>query len=239
MGKAMTPAMEKILAQQLEKWDAVEQRRKRDRKFDMRVITVSRQAGSGGKLIAATVASKLGLPYFDRELIQKIADSAKTDPSAVETRDEKGHSMVEGWFDSLVNQRQLVPSKYLRHLHLRPDEYLQHLTKVILDIGEQSGGVLVGRGANFIFPRENSLRLRVIAPLEMRMDYIANILDISTVRAKLLILQREADRKAFAKHYFRTDITNPDHYDLVLNMDVFTLEEAIEMVIDAWNAARE
>lgn len=239
MTRVMTEGMEKVLADQLKRWDSVESRRKATRVFDLRVITVSRQAGSGGKLIAARVAQETGLRYHDRELIQKIADSARADPEAVQSRDEQGHSVWEGWFDSLVTQRQLLPQRYLRHLNLHPDEYLQHLTKVILEIGEGDGGVVVGRGANFIFPRENCLRVRIIAPLEMRMDYIANILDISTVRAKLLILQREADRKAFAKYYFKADITDPDHYDLVVNMDVFTLEEAVQAVLTAWDAARE
>ena len=238
MSKAMTPEMDQILDQQVGKWLDVENRRKAQRNFEIKVITVSRQAGSGGKLIAARVAQETGLKYYDRELIQKVAKSAKADPEAVRTRDEKGHSMVESWFDSLVHQRQLLPGRYLRHLNLRPDEYLQHLTKVVLEIGERDGGVLVGRGANFIFPRENCLRVRVVAPLEMRMDYIANIVDISTVRAKLLILQREADRKAFAKHYFQSDIDDPSNYDLVINMDVFTLDEAIESVMHAWNATQ-
>ncbi len=239
MTKTMTEGMEKVLADQLGKWDGVETRRKEARKFDLRVITVSRQAGSGGKLIAARVAQEAGLRYYDRELILKIAQSARTDEGAVESRDERGHSVMEGWFDSLVTQRQLMPQRYLRHLNLRPDEYLEHLTKVVLEIGEGAGGVVVGRGANFIFPRENCLRVRIIAPLEMRMDYIANILDMSTVRAKLLILQREADRKAFAKHYFKADITDPDNYDIVLNMDVFTLDEAVTAVLAAWDAARD
>jgi len=238
MSEAMTPEMDRILAQQVGKWADVENRRKRERKFDVKVVTVSRQAGSGGKLIAARVAQETGLKYYDRELIQKVALSAKTDPEAVRTRDEKGHSMVESWFDSLVHQRQLLPGRYLRHLDLRPDEYLQHLTKVVLDIGEREGGVIVGRGANFIFPRENCLRVRVVAPLEMRMDYIASIVDISTVRAKLLILQREADRKAFAKHYFQANIDDPSNYDLVFNMDLFTLDEAIESVMHLWNATQ-
>ncbi len=239
MVQVMTPGMEKVLADQLKKWDGVESRRKADRDFDLRVITVSRQAGSGGKLIAARVAQETGLCYHDRELIRKIADSARTEPEAVQGRDERGHSLLEGWFDSLVDHRQLLPRRYLRHLNLRPDEYLQHLTKVVLEIGDGDGGVVVGRGANFIIPRTSCLRVRMIAPLEMRMDYIANILDISTMRAKMLILQREADRKAFARYYFKADITDPDNYDLVLNMDVFTLEEAVQAVLAAWDAARE
>ncbi len=238
MSKAMTPEMETILKRQTGRWIEVEDRRKAERCFDVRVVTVSRQAGSGGKLIAASVARELDLPYVDRELIQRIAESAGAEPSAVQSRDEKGHSFMESVFDSLVHQRQLLPGRYLKHLNLAPEEYLQHLTKVVLEIGEETGGVIVGRGANFIFPRASALKVRIVAPLEMRMDYIANILDISTVRAKLLILQREADRKAFAKHYFKADIDDPAHYDVIVNMDHFALDEAIEMVLNAWRYSR-
>ena len=136
---------------------------------------------------------------------------------------------MESVFDSLVHQRQLLPGRYLKHLNLAPEEYLQHLTKVVLEIGEETGGVNVARG---------KMKVRIVAPLEMRMDYIANILDISTVRAKLLILQREADRKACAKHYFKADIDDPAHYDVIVNMDHFALDEAIEMVLNAWRYSR-
>ena len=100
------------------------------------------------------------------------------------------------------------------------------------------GGVIVGRGANFILPRQSCLRVRLIASLERRIDNVSTIFEVEPKVAKRRILRRDGKRKAFVKHYFHKDITDSQHYDLVLNMDQFSLEEAADTIVDTTNRFR-
>ncbi len=239
MADAMTPAMIRTLERQLTKWNKVEDARSAPKDPDLQVITVSRQAGSGGKIVAARAAMELGLKFYDRDIIQRVAEIAKIETSVVESRDEKPNSLFEGMMDSLVNQRGIVPTRYLRHLNLMPDEYVQILRQVVEDIANHEGGVVVGRGANFILPPERSFRVRIVAPLSLRIDRIASILQITQAKAKRLVLRRDADRRAFVKHYYHEDIVDPDHYDLVVNSGTFNIDQCTESLILAWNVIHE
>jgi hypothetical protein len=90
-----------------------------EEKEGVSIVTVSREAGSGGRIIAAKLAEKLGIDIFHQELINEIAKSADVSEKLLETLDERGLSTLEDWISSLVLDR-----------HLWPDEYLQHLMKV-------------------------------------------------------------------------------------------------------------
>ena len=72
-----------------------------------------------------------------------MAESAHVSVQLLETLDEKGATMLEEWISSLVDSR-----------HLWPDQYLQHLMKIIGTIGKHGRAVVVGRGANFVLPPE-------------------------------------------------------------------------------------
>lgn len=140
--------------------------------------------------------------------------------------------------DALVHQRQLLPERYLRHLHLNPDEYLDSLLAVVGEFVDGDGGVIVGRGANFILPPSDCFRVRIVAPLEERVRNLAHLLDLSPTRARRLVLRRESDRKAFAQYYFKQDIGDPEHYDLVVNTGTFDLKQASDAVIAGFERAR-
>jgi hypothetical protein len=121
-----------------------------DRKPAISLVTVSREPGSGGKLIAQGIAERLDFDLFHQEVIHEMAQSAKVSTRVVESLDEKGLSMLEDWISAVVHRR-----------HLWPDEYLQHLLKVVSTIGEHGRAVLVGRGANFILPKRGNSQAQI------------------------------------------------------------------------------
>lgn len=101
----------------------------------IRVITVSRESGSGGTLVAARLARELGFDPFHREVIQEMAESANISTRIVETLDERGLSVLEDSIAAITRDR-----------HLWPDEFLKHLMKVVGTIGKHGRAVIVGRG---------------------------------------------------------------------------------------------
>jgi cytidylate kinase len=211
-------SIEQIVDEQVKKW-GFSQMEKPAQAAATTLVTVSREPGSGGKLIAKGIAECLHFDLFHQEMIHEMALSAKVSARVLESLDEKGLSMLDDWISAVVNQQ-----------HLWPDEYLQHLLKVISTIGRHGSAVLVGRGANFILPVENTLRLRVIAPSAFRARKVAEEFDLPLKEAERRILNTESDRRAFVRKYFHKDIADPIHYDLVINTATVRLEQAIEGV---------
>ena len=214
------PELELALQQRVDAWRAAEAQRRPNREIDLRTITFSRQVGSGGRLIAARVSQILALSFFDwdelRHIVAMVAQHGDTDT----TRD---YDVTEGT---------------LRHLALPPAQYRDVLTTAMRGIDGADGGVVLGRGANFILPRERCLRIRIVAPPAIRADYLHRILDLDHRAAMEAVHKGDANRRAFIRHFFDEDIDEDTHYDLVINMDLYTLDAAVMMVLQAWGAAR-
>jgi cytidylate kinase len=117
--------------------------------------------------------------------------------------------------------------------HLWPDEYLKHLMKVIGAIGEHGRAIIIGRGANFVIPPQNRLRLRIVAPQDVRIANVARTFDVTAEDAKRRIIRTESDRRAFIRKYFNADIADPINYDLVINTGALEIDKAVEAVIAA------
>jgi cytidylate kinase len=209
-------SIEQIVDEQIKKW-GFDKKETRRMETKVSMITLSREPGSGGKLVAQGLAECLNFDLFHQEVIHEMAQSAHVNARVVESLDEKGLSMLEDWIAAIVNRR-----------HLWPDEYLQHLLKVVGTIGEHGNAVLVGRGANFILPREKTFRMRIIAPQDFRAKKVAEEYDLPVKDAERRILKTESARQAFIRKYFHTDISAPHHYDVVINTAAVTINEAIQ-----------
>ena len=155
--KTSPRTIQKIIEDQFKKWRA-EQPKIGRKSPNMPVLTVSREPGSGGSIVANKVAEDLGLDLFHQEVVHEMANSAKVSEKVFETLDEKGLNTLENWISSLGGNTR----------HLWPDKYLEHLMRVIGTIGNHGRAVIVGRGANFLPSSRTRFRVRVIAPLENR-----------------------------------------------------------------------
>jgi len=214
----MRKSHEKIIDEQVKKWEIM-RAQKAGKEEGLPVITVSREPGSGGRVVAERIAKQLGLDLFHGQIIQEIAESADTSARILETLDEKGLSVLDDWISTLVNRR-----------HLWPDQYLKHLMKVIGTIGEHGRAVIVGRGASFILPREVRFRVRIVAPLEIRVKNVAHKFDVPSEEARRRVLRADSDRRAFVRKYFHADITDPVNYDLVINTETLSIDAAVEAI---------
>lgn len=209
-----------LVDEQVRRWEI--SRREKRREKPLPIITLSREPGSGGKFVAEAVAKKLGLEMFHGELINAMAENADTSGRVIRTLDEKGLSMLEDWVAAAVSDR-----------HLWPDEFSRTLMKVIGTIGRHGKAIIVGRGANFVLPPENRFRVRIVAPLEKRVNCVAETHNISKSEAKQRVLRTESDRRAFIRKYFHSDIRDATNYDMVLNTGTFSVEKAAAAVCNA------
>lgn len=210
-----TPSIETFIRDQIERW-------KNKTQSHIPVITVSSQPGSGGRVIARGLAKRLFIDLFDRDIVKEIAESAHISRAVIESMEKERLSGIKDFISSLVNDR-----------YLWPGVYLDHLMKVVAAIASHGNAVIVGRGANFLIPREERMSIRVIAPFNVRTQNVAKTFGVTREEAKRRIIYRENRRTAFIRQSFNADVADPNNYDLVVNTGRGDIDAAIGAVIGA------
>jgi cytidylate kinase len=212
-------SFDKFIQELVEKWG---NQPNADRNCDasrITVVTVSSEPGSGGQVIARGIADKMGYDLFQRDIIREIADRADIGASVIESLEKERLSGIEDFIATLVSRR-----------YLWPEMYLKQLMKVISVIGKHGRAVIAGRGANFILPPNERISIRVVAPMDLRVQNISRLLNISEDEARKRVIMKEAKRKAFIRKSFNVDIADPINYDLTFNTEFIRYEAAVEAV---------
>ncbi len=190
-------------------------------------ICISREAGAGASALAQLAGQGLGWKVYDEELVEAIAHRMASPIDEVRALDEQAPSMVQDW---------LLP---LREEYYAPQEaYLDHLAKLIEAIGRAGESILVGRGAGFMLPRETTLSIRVIAPLKVRAQRLAERMGVSARTARRAAKDLDRRRAQFDRTMHRANSNDPHNFDLVLNTGSLGLEIAAEIVINTVAAGR-
>jgi len=220
-------SVEKFVKSQVEKWKTAPGMADRAAMEYFPVVTVCMEAGSGGCFIAKALADKLDYDFFHRDIVQGIAQSVKISDIVVETLERERLTGVMDFISSVVKEKYLYPGLYL-----------QHLMKVVGTIGQHGRAVIVGRGANFILPADSRFSIRVVAPMEVRIRNISRLHRTPPEEARRRIIRRDAKRRAFVRESFYTDISDPTHYDLILNTARLAPEAAVGGILEAMRAAK-
>jgi cytidylate kinase len=214
--------IEDFVQQQIEKWTKLYTKDDKKKRARIPVVTLCMEPGSGGCLIAEQVAKRLDFDFFHRDIIHKIAESARISATVVESLEKDRLSGVQDFIASVVKDQ-----------YIHPSIYLDHLMKVVGTIGKHGRAVIVGRGANFIIPQKDRFAVRVVAPESVRVERIAKRFGVPSDAAKRRVTVRENRRQAFIRQSFNTDICDPIHYDLILNTAYMGVEAGVESIIGA------
>ena len=173
------------------------------------------------------VGQRLDWKVFDEELIEEIAGRMELSPDEVRAFDELAPSVVQDW---------ILP---LREEHYAPQEaYLDHLAKLIESLGRTGDSILVGRGAGFLLPREETLSVRIVAPLKIRAARLAERMGVSQRTARRAALDLDRRRAHFVRTMHRFDANDSHNYDLVLDSASLGLPVVAEILVATLNAGR-
>lgn len=185
-------------------------------------VTISRESGAGGSVIAREVGRLLEWPVYDRELVERIAEQAGLRTELLETIDEKrSHWLTE------------VLESFGRAGTMSGTNYARHLTQTLLGLAAHGQCVIVGRGSTIVVPQDRSLRVRLVASLEDRVQRVQERLGATQGEAAKHVRQKDAEREGFVKDYFRHANDDPHGYDLVINTSRFTVEESARLIVEA------
>ncbi len=184
-----------------------------------RILTISREFGSGGRTIGRHAAEKLGIPCYDSELIQKIAQESGFSEDYVRTADESAHSFPA----AALASRAFGPSV--------DDHLWQIQSHVILDLAERESCVIVGRCADYILrDRADCLTAFIHADPAFRAKRIVEVYGEREAAPEQRI--REKDKRRAAYHRFYTDMKwgHAKNYHICLNSGVLGIDTCAEIL---------
>jgi len=188
-------------------------------------ITISRDPGSGGSIIAQKIARKLGWRLLDKEFLCKLSQDLNIPPKEFARIDESPRSWLADTFNSLFNPE-----------YVSDVRYLTHLKRLIIYTAKKGDAVIVGRGANHIIPADKCLRVRITASLEKRIKNTMRFEKKTRLEATNWVAKVEKKRNNFICQYFNCEPSDPKYFDLVVNTDHLTLLQARNLIIDAFFA---
>lgn len=184
----------------------------------VRVITVSREFGSGGAAIGQQIATRLGWKLLDRDLILELARRTHVQPSAVSAVDEHPSSFAANLLGSFWLGR-IDPASGLGSEVVDPD-YLAELSKTVIREAATLGNwVIVGRGAQCVLQdRDDVFHVFVYGS---RQERLKRARDRFPDRADREAALDEVDhtRAAYIRRYYKRDWISPQLYDLMISSD--------------------
>jgi len=185
-------------------------------------LLVSREKGAGGSAVARRAGKYLGWQVLDSELVDAIAKRANVRRELIESLDERERGAIQEIIDQLLCPKSIGTS-----------EYLTHLREVLLTLGHQGDVVIVGRGVQYVLPSQFGLRVRMVAPVEVRAQRIASRDNLSLKAARSEIERSDRERARLASRDFGQSAADPLNYDVTINTAELTWEDATEVVLTA------
>jgi cytidylate kinase len=214
----MSTSINRLIDEQVKRWE-MDTKEAKPIHETVNTITISRESGSQGFDVATKLCKERNLHLFHHEIVDAMVSASKNDKTLLETLDERGMNIVDDIVSNFVNEH-----------HLWPDEYSKLLFKILTTISEHGNAVILGRGANCVLHNQNVLRVRIVAPMSSRLDYIQKCLDLNRDDARKHIVSKDANRSAFIKRYFNCDSTDPSNYDLILNTGTLSVDKAVQVI---------
>lgn len=196
------------------------------------LITISRQFGAGGSLVARMVAEQLGWSVIDNELVDEVARRIGKPAEEVAEKEERVPSFVERLARALVASPD-VPLVSSTPVESLDEAEVVKMTEVVVEEVAQEGKVvLVGRAASAVLARETgAIHVRLVAPRGFRIRIVSDRLAIDHKAADRQIGETDAQRSRYHKQYYGRDWDNPVNYHLVLNTAALGFDGAANVIV--------
>ncbi len=195
------------------------------------VISIGRQAGSGGREIGKKVAELMGFGYYDRELITLASKKSGISQEILSNVDEKATNSllyslalgttVGGWNASSYMD---IPLS---------DKLFMVQSDVIKTIATEKSAVIVGRCADTVLENEVPVvRLFIYAPQKVRAERIAKQNELSYEKALDMINKTDKRRSSYYSYYTNKKWGNPSSYDLMIDSSRLGPEKTAEFIVE-------
>lgn len=190
------------------------------RKGEKIIITLSREYGSGGRYIGRLIAEKLGIPFYDKEFIKKVAEETGLSYEYIETSEQKRKKLdafTNGYYVGLNNADAL----FLKE------------TEIIKNLAKKESCVIIGRCADFALKKEkNVFKVFIYNNMKNKIKRATKYYGLPKETAEKEIKKINKLRANHYKHYTGEDWNHFENYDIAINSDTLGVEKTAEMIVD-------
>ena len=187
-----------------------------------RIVTISREFGSGGRTIGKKVAEKLGIPCYDSELIQKIAEESGFAENYVK---EAGEYAPGGFLSSVLANRAFGPTN--------EDILWETQCRVIMELAEKGPCVIVGRCADYLLQNKaDCLKVFIHADMAFRAKRIVEVYGEREQSPEQRLRDKDKKRAVNYEHYTGREWGRSQNYTLTLNSGAIGVERCVDLLAD-------
>ena len=193
-----------------------------------RIITISREFGSGGRTIGRKVAEKLGIPCYDAELIHKIAQESGFAESYIK---DAGEYAPSGFLSSAFANRAFGPTN---------EDYLWNIQqRIITELAEKGPCVIVGRCADYILQdKADCLKVFIHADMKYRAERIVKEYGEREESPEQRLKDKDKRRAAYHRFYTNMKWGHAQNYHLCLDSGELGVEKCVEVLVNMYEHKR-
>ena len=189
-----------------------------------RIITISREFGSGGRFIGEKVAKELGIAYYDKNIISQIAEKSGLSPEYVQENAELSHK--KGLFAYAFAGRDITGKSVEDLVH-------EAQRKVILDLAEKEPCVIIGRNADYILKdRDDVLNVFIHGDMPEKIKRITRLYKVNEQEA--VKMMADTDKRRGTNYSFYTDQKwgKASNYTLCLNSSQLGYDRCEKIIVE-------
>ncbi len=192
-----------------------------------RIITISRQFGSGGRTIGKLLGEKLSIPCYDSEIIEKLAEESSFSKDYIAENSEyteRGH-LFFNVFSSSHNAGVATNQDYLWNIQ----------RKIILELSEKGACVIVGRCADYILKgRKDCLNVFIHASMEKRAERIVSVYGEGKDSPEKRLRDKDKRRSTYYRFYTDAEWGALENYHIALDSGVLGIEKCVNIIASAY-----
>ncbi len=206
------------------------------------VVTISREFGSGGAIIGEKLALKLGVPLYNRNIIEMAAEQSGLSPDFIDKAEERAsNSFLYNLSSYLYSgsgsdlDRTAFTTQYEMPVN---DKAFFSQASVITDLAQKGNCVIVGRCSDYLL-RDNPdcIKVFIYANVEDRRKMLINAYDVPPEEAERRLAKLDKGRAYYYKHYTGENWGQIRDHDLILNSSVTGLDGAVDVIIQFMKSA--
>ena len=194
-----------------------------------KIITISRAFGSGGRTIGKEVAKRLGIPCYDKELVDRVAEESGFHADFIEEAGEYAPVSSSFLFNIAVSPN---PMSMVNTMSMS-DQLFVCQTNVIRKLAEEGPCVIIGRCADYILrDREDCLHVFIHSDMEHRAERIVRLYGETKQSPQKRLADKDSKRKIYYKHYTNRNWGEAQNYHLSLNSGLIGVDKCVEIIAD-------
>lgn len=207
--------------------------------MDIRTIAISRSLGAGGEEVGLKVADSLRFRYVDDEIVRRAAETAGVSPETV-ARSEQTPPLIRRILEVMAAAPAVEAGAWTPEFayEVAPLSYYGELIRqVIYETANEGNAIILAHGASMALAGSPGvLRVFVTASPEVRARRVAAATKVDDGQAMKLVKDSDNQRRQYFKRFYGLAQELPVHYDLVINTDALTVDQAAQVLLSAAKA---